>query len=175
MTKAQAKERDDALARLREWLKPGDTVYTVMRHRSESGMMRAISALGIEGSKIADYTGNVAHALDWRYHRDHGGVVVNGCGMDMGFHLVYALSATMFPEGFGCIGDGAPRCPGNDHSNGDRDYTLHGSPPIKCPSGARCYCHGEPALEGQLCSACGCAPVPHWHRAGGYALRQRWL
>ena len=29
-----------------------------------------------------------------------GGVRVSGCGMDMGFHLVYALSSALFPEGF---------------------------------------------------------------------------
>ena len=170
-TKAQTKERDEAITQLREWLKPGDTVYTVLRHRSKSGMQRVISALGTsvlvtthgtaEGW-IVDYSGNVGHALGWRYHRDHGGVVVNGCGMDMGFHLVYSLNATLFPEGFGCIGKG---CPSNDHPNGDRDYTPHGLSDEHGKSENR-----EPH-PGEVADGCR----KHWHRAGGYALRQRWI
>ena len=35
-------EKAEALARLREWLKPGDTVYTILEHVSSSGMSRAI-------------------------------------------------------------------------------------------------------------------------------------
>ena len=36
--------------------------------------------------------------------------------------------ATLFPDGMLCLGDGgdnrSTRCPANDHSNGDRDYTV---------------------------------------------------
>lgn len=35
MTKAQKQEQADAIAKLREWLKPGDTVYTVLEHVSQ--------------------------------------------------------------------------------------------------------------------------------------------
>jgi hypothetical protein len=52
----------------------------------------------------------------------HDGIVVRGCGMDMGFHLVYNLSSILFADSFTCIG---PGCPSNDHSNGDKDYTPH--------------------------------------------------
>ena len=37
---------------------------------------------------------------------DKGGLVVNGCGMDMGFHLAYSLSRMVFK------GDGQKRYPG---------------------------------------------------------------
>ena len=40
----------------------------------------------------------------------------------MGFAVIYELSQALFPKGFECIGE---KCPSNDHSNGDRDYTPH--------------------------------------------------
>jgi hypothetical protein len=65
---------------------------------------------------------NVAEALDMRYDREREGVKIGGCGMDMGFALVYDLSRVLFQDSFDCIGEG---CPANDHRNGDRDYTPH--------------------------------------------------
>ena len=38
----------------------------------------------------------VATLLDRKYKND--AVVVGGCGMDMGFHLVYTLSYVLFKE-----------------------------------------------------------------------------
>jgi hypothetical protein len=82
--------------------------------------------------------------------------------MDMGFHLVYNLSYSLFPDGFGCIGraeDYRFHCPSNDHSNGDRDYTPHMSENERLGAdGSLCTCHAT-----------------HWHKDGGYALIQKWL
>jgi hypothetical protein len=58
----------------------------------------------------------------WRRDERYGGIKQHGAGMDMGFGLVYTLSRSLYPNGFECIGE---RCPSNDHSNGDRDYTPH--------------------------------------------------
>jgi len=119
--------RQEAIDRLKVWIKPGDTVFTQMKHCSRSGMQRTIQIIK---PAINDRTGeidmiylgyNVAQALDMRYDRDREGVKIGGCGMDMGFALVYDLSRTLFSE-FECIGEG---CPANDHFNGDRDYTPH--------------------------------------------------
>jgi hypothetical protein len=81
-----------------------------------------------------------------------GGLGVGGCGMDMGFHLVYSLSRALFPTGFGCIGrvtnakgERTAWCNSNDHHNGDRDHTRHTT------------------------------RRKHWHRDGGYALVHRWM
>ena len=145
-TKAQQAERQEAIERLREFIKPGDTVYTVLRHVSRSGMMRHIDCYVMEDNEPRYISYNVALATD-NPATDGGAVKIGGCGMDMGFALVYDLSATLFPDGFDCIGkvvgdDGytVTRCPSNDHSNGDRDYS----------------------------------PENH-HASGGYALRQRWI
>lgn len=138
----------EAIDRLRKWIKPGDTVYTQLKHVSRSGMMRVIQVVKIqcpdkyrmdEGFEEPDilYLGyNVAQAIEMKYDREREGVRIGGRGMDMGFAIVYDLSRVLFRDGFDCIGEG---CPANDHSNGDRDY------------------------------------APHRHSDPGYALKQRWL
>lgn len=166
MTRAQQAERAEALARLREWLRPGDTVYTILRHVSRSGMQRSIAPIAFLNNDARDaryLARNVALALGMAEDRHREGVKINGCGMDMGAHLVYSLSSALFRDGFGCVGEG---CPSSDHSNGDRDYTPHGAGEV-----------GQWEDEGYhrkplTWKASGHV---HWHRDGGYALRQRWL
>lgn len=41
-------EKQEALERLREWLKPGDTVYTVTRHVTRTGAQRYVGLVLIE-------------------------------------------------------------------------------------------------------------------------------
>ena len=51
-----------------------------------------------------------------------------GCGMDMGFELVYNLGYALWPNGYTCTGDSkefGKRCRSNEHSNGDRNYQPH--------------------------------------------------
>jgi hypothetical protein len=44
MTKAEKQlKAAAAVVRLREWLKEGDTLYFILRHRSASGMQRVYS------------------------------------------------------------------------------------------------------------------------------------
>jgi len=86
----------EAITKLREILKPGNTVYTILRHVSQSGMYRRISLVVFKKNKpyFLDYW--AAQALGWHEDRDKGGIKVSGCGMDMGFHLVYTLSRVIF-------------------------------------------------------------------------------
>jgi len=88
---------------LRKWLKPGSTVYCVMRHVSQSGMQRRIDLYTILYAKMngkrrpyMQYLSGYAADLLGTRRSDKGGIVVNGCGMDMGFHLVYELSMALF-------------------------------------------------------------------------------
>ena len=115
--------RADARTQLERMLKPGDTVHTILKHTSRSGMMRRIQAVRISNGtphQIGGYAGVLmGEAIDGEL-----AVKMQGCGMDMGFALVYGLSATLYPDGFECLGEKA-RCPSSDHSNGDRDYTAH--------------------------------------------------
>ena len=118
------RERSDALKRLRELLRPGDTVHTILRHVSRSGMSRAISCVIIGNDRGArepfDISYLVARVLGESLDRTRGGVKVSGCGMDMGFALVYDLSMNLYPT-YICRGDGngnhANRCPSNEPVN----------------------------------------------------------
>ncbi|AFU86493.1 hypothetical protein D869_gp090 [Caulobacter phage CcrRogue] len=172
-----AAEQAEALASLRKMIKPGDTVYPVLRHVSTSGMLRVIDLIipvtvtqtdtlpaDARGFKIgvqayatppernaprAFSTGTVtgfdadtvtiayqatadgrgdAESVTWprgqvKFYRkstrpgvrsigwlaakamgdtfdaDRQGIKVGGCGMDMGFHLVYSLGRTLWPNG----------------------------------------------------------------------------
>lgn len=87
---------EHARAKLREMMAPNDTVYCVLRSRAASGMSREISFLiadpGNENSKgkpyIRDITARMVDAVPgWRIGRA-GGIVMGGCGMDMGFSAV---------------------------------------------------------------------------------------
>jgi hypothetical protein len=190
LSKAAQAERAEAIDKLREWIKPGDTVHTVLDRVSASGMSRVIRVVLLKCGKDGvpmDLHPNylVGKALGLRHGKRHGremdGLVMGGCGMDMGFALVYDLSHTLYPAGFGCIGKG---CPSNDHSNGDRDYTPHddGTPR---PEGCTCLTSlpGAPQPPCPVCKEAGyySAPTPtgaphrHYHSSGGYALRHRWL
>jgi hypothetical protein len=74
------------------------TVYTVLRSVSASGMTRHISLKVAHGSNIFDITYLAAQALGDKVHERNGWntLKVNGCGMDMGFHLVYSLSSVLY-------------------------------------------------------------------------------
>jgi len=96
MTTREERERQDAITRLRIILQPDDTVYTILKHVSSSGMLRAIAVIVTKNNEPLDISWLVARALGWKLHRKYDGVKVSGCGMDMGFHLVYSLSSTLY-------------------------------------------------------------------------------
>ena len=83
---------------LRKILQPGQTVYTILRHVSASGMSRRISLTTIHDGELRRLDNLVADLLDYRQHK-HEGLIVTGCGMDMGFGLVYNLGAALWPDG----------------------------------------------------------------------------
>jgi len=98
------------------------------------------------GTGVWDASYLVARAVGWQFDRNHGGVKVEGCGMDMGFHLVYTLSRVLYPNGHPCTcveERGPDRCPSNDHSNERGPERNYASTRI--------------------------------HRDGGYALRHKWI
>lgn len=149
LTKRQIAARDEAREHLRDVLKPGDTVYTVLRHVSRSGMSHSIDLYKVEaddqerdGARILWLSGWAAQAMGRRQSTARGpaheAIVIGGCGMDMGFALVYDLSHALYGEGYQCTG---PRCPSADHNN---------NPP-------------RPPADGTM-----------FHQ-DGYALSHRWL
>jgi hypothetical protein len=107
-------EKEAILNPLLDILKPGDTVYCVLRHVSRSGMRREISLFTKEMRCI---DGLAARALGYRIGK-RGGLVVTGCGMDMGFHLVYNLGWRLFPQGF------VPADAGRTYGRNGQDATV---------------------------------------------------
>lgn len=101
MARASKSDREAAIARLHEYLNPGDTVYAIVRHVSRSGMSRVIQFLKMSPSGDRPYYLGleIATALGWQYSFTHNGVKVQGCGMDMAFHTVYTLGRVMWPNG----------------------------------------------------------------------------
>ena len=78
-------------------LEAGDTVYSVLRHVSASGMSRNIDFYVIKDNQPLFITGSIASLLDMK--RAKQGLTVTGCGMDMGFSVVYNLGAALWPNG----------------------------------------------------------------------------
>jgi hypothetical protein len=96
LTKRQIAEQEEAKEELRKIIPPGSTVYTILHQVSRSGMSRHIGVRCIQnddnGKPFIRYLdGLVARALGERIAKN-GGLVVGGCGMDMGFHIVNCLS-----------------------------------------------------------------------------------
>ena len=98
-------ENTEAIQHLRKILKPNDTVYCVLRHVSSSGMTRRIDFYSFKGGAPRYLSGYMSKAIGLRRHKD-GGLIVQGCGMDMGFSCVYDLGRTLFPKGFKVAGIG---------------------------------------------------------------------
>lgn len=90
LTQKQA-DKLEALKLLRKWCKPGTKVYTVLRNVSRSGMTRHIDMYCFHKGDKLYLSGYAARVLDYRIAA-RGGLVVGGCGMDMGYHLVNSLS-----------------------------------------------------------------------------------
>jgi hypothetical protein len=227
-TKAQEQERAEAIARLRQWIKPGDTVYTILDHVSSSGMSRAIRvvvptityAYDTEHAQPLDVVHGTPTGVDfihpnhaigvvlglkhWRRNgREQDALVVGGCGMDMGFHLVYELSYALYGDGYACLGKG--KCPSSYHNN-HRDTIQCPGTVVYNPDGPNmgdpCYFRSgtgwvipttadDPARIGpidsewlRICPTCngkGRLPNPEGPErfdlthTDGYALRHRWL
>lgn len=95
-------EKQEARESLFRFIQPGDTIYTILRHVSASGMSRDISLVVItkDGETFhpnysaAKLTGNRLVTRN-----GHDAIRVSGCGMDMGFHLVYSLGWSLWPKG----------------------------------------------------------------------------
>lgn len=112
-------KKDEALVTLRKLLKPGATVWTVLRHVSSSGMSRAIDMYAMHKNEPVCISHLMAAVSSYNSHPQHSGIKVSGAGMDMGFHVVYSLGSIMWPTG-------TPKPHGTRNGEPDRDggYAL---------------------------------------------------
>jgi hypothetical protein len=108
-------ERIEAIERLRKLFAEDKNplLHTITRSVSASGMTRDISLVYVKGGHIHNVTYSAALALDWNLSEKSGNraIKVSGCGMDMGFHLVYTLSRVLYRDVI-------------DPSQGDAGYHL---------------------------------------------------
>jgi hypothetical protein len=151
-------EKAEAFADLRKWLKPGDTVYTVLDHASRSGMSRNIRVvlMKCEDGAARDLHPNwaISTLMGWRRAKKGDGFVVGGCGMDMGFHVVHNLGYALFGEeaekGTGPEADALRKA----IYEADKFYWHQGGK-TKAPDWTK--------------------PGREWFAGAGYALKHRWL
>ncbi len=147
------REKLEATAMLKEFIKPGDTIYTTLKHCSKSGMMRVIDLFVMEDNEPRRITSLACRAIQASYNDRHEGMKMDGCGMDMGFAAVYELGRVLFPDGFGDEGDfpngskGRPSTPEMAEKAITIGATFHGR-------------NGD---------------TSGWDNDGGYALKHRWL
>ena len=99
--KAQAElERGEAIAFLKSVFDKQErpTAYTSLKWVSSSGMSRDMKVLAVNGGEIIDLTWWLGK-LDIGTIKERNGqrvLRVGGAGMDMGFHVVYSLSAVLY-------------------------------------------------------------------------------
>ena len=80
-------------------LKAGSTIYTNILNADSRGMSRKMRVYFVDDSGfIENITFDVAQVLG-RPFRDHS-MTVQGCGMNMGFSVVYSLSEVLFDDGY---------------------------------------------------------------------------
>ena len=96
MTKAIQLEAAQELGNILKDI-PTDTIYTVIRHVSTSGMQREISVKMIDAGRIIHLDYLVSTATGRKLGK-HGGIVMKGCGMDMGFALVDGINHMFSPS-----------------------------------------------------------------------------
>lgn len=82
---------------LRKMIKPGQKVYTILRSVSKSGMSRDISVYIIHKGELRNIDALTGDAC--AIGEGKQGLKMHGCGMDMGFSLVYNLGSALWPKG----------------------------------------------------------------------------
>lgn len=150
--KYSKEEKAEALATLRALCPPGTTVYTKLNHCSRSGMSRSITPMVLINNVPRYMAWSVAVLFNQSLDK-YDGLTISGCGMNMGFHLVYTLSRILYRDGFG-IEMTKPRAKPITPKTKDEAAALF----------ARGY-----RSRGRNGDASG------WDDDGGYALNQCWI
>ena len=92
-------EKIKVIRNIKKIVKPGDTVHCFLRHVSSSGMSRRISFYVVKKNKLIGLDWYINRILDYSRDSNNEGLKVSGCGMDMGFSVVYNLGSALWPNG----------------------------------------------------------------------------
>ena|SRR3990167_173938 len=154
MTRFNEQDKKEAISKLMPMLRKSKfMVYSQVRHVSSSGMMRHIDFFVMNSNKPININWYIERITNTYFRaksynaKNADSLRVSGCGMDMGFAVVYALSSCIYGHRkesiFKCRGEG---CPSNDHTNDRKPYQWD-----------------RVKSKGKI------------HSDGGYALIQKWL
>jgi len=90
---------EESIYHLRRLMPKGQVVCTVLRSVSRSGLRRELGVIVWDAKRNCPLHLNwhVARALGLRCGKN-GGVVVDGCGMDMGFELIDRLARVLHSD-----------------------------------------------------------------------------
>lgn len=97
-TSTKDADRQQAIEYLKETVKPGDTIYVILRNVSKSGMSRLIDLYLIKNSRPFRITWNAARTLQVPYDRRREALRIGGCGTDVAFEAVYNLGWALFND-----------------------------------------------------------------------------
>lgn len=92
-------EREKSLERLREMIRPGATIYVLLRHKNPLGTARWLEFYAIHENQLKCVTWDIAHAIGGVYCRKHDALKVTGSGLDAGFASVDLLGDALFGTG----------------------------------------------------------------------------
>ena len=91
------KQHDVSMGVLRQLCYQGNTVYTLLRHGSVSGMSKEISLFAVAGGKLIDLTYNASVVLGRKIGK-HGGIVMRGTGYNAAYELVHDMYGVVNPD-----------------------------------------------------------------------------
>ena len=84
-----------------KWIrKTRPKIYTLINHVSQSGMLRIIDVFALRNNNKIWLSPLIEKMTSYNRDNTRDGLRVGGCGMDMGFAVVYAFSKACFPTGF---------------------------------------------------------------------------
>ena len=100
MARVTKEEQQLAVQNMGRYINEGDTIYTILKKVSSSGMSRQIAVVVRTDTGISNISWWVARALGYRMSKDRDCFSISGCGQDMGYAVAYDIGATLFGDGY---------------------------------------------------------------------------
>lgn len=83
-----------------EYIQKSGTIYVISNHTAASGMSRVLKLVYVLNNEILTVPSGLMEKAGFKWNKKHGGWKIAGCGMDMGFAMVYAFCLTHYDNGY---------------------------------------------------------------------------
>ncbi len=103
-------QKAEAMEYLKRNLAEGDTVFYIVKNVSNSGMYRHIDFYTFKVKDVFDegeprvqkvwLSGAISKVLGYPLKQKTNSLGVSGCGMNMGFAVIYNLAEVLFDDGY---------------------------------------------------------------------------